>query len=133
MSFLTTDYTTKNIVLERLKRAASSSFNGLALDSLTLNSYQDLVMDRLVYIVEHELPAEELENRSKTLNISYPSTWWQMFKEQYFPIWLKERFPIEMKRVSKKYTFRKLATYPKLPLVFPEAGPIVYRSYMQEK
>lgn len=43
----------------------------------------------------------------------HPDGWWQAFKEQHFPYWLKEKFPVKFKSV----TFKCLYPYwkPSLP------------------
>lgn len=47
-----------------------------------------------------------------TKTVSYPATWWQHFKESYFPDWLLRWFPV-------RYAHRDLrahCTYPELML-----------------
>ena len=40
-----------------------------------------------------------------TVEFRMPSTWWQMFKEQYFPPWLLTRWPVKMKKIEKTEEF----------------------------
>ena len=42
----------------------------------------------------------------RTHAVTYPATWWQAFKRDYFPPWLLERFPVKWSTV--KFTFRTL-------------------------
>ncbi len=34
-------------------------------------------------------------------HFSYPSDWWQAFKERWFPEFLREKFPVEYKYIDK--------------------------------
>lgn len=50
-----------------------------------------------------------------SFEIKYPATWWQHFKQQYFPPWLLKKFPIQEKAAFQIRTinFQRLALYPK--------------------
>lgn len=52
------------------------------------------------------------EKVDRIVMFEYPATWWQMFKQQYFPEWILERFPVRMQR---KYA-DIYALYPDLKL-----------------
>lgn len=53
------------------------------------NEY-NLEFKRIMYRITTQIWGEK---RNETLII--PATWWQMFKEQYFPKWLLKHFPVE--------------------------------------
>jgi hypothetical protein len=124
------------VVLTQLKEIAQKVLSGHALVNLRLESWKNDVADALVYQLSTYVLAEEVENRTKTVNFEYPKSWWQMFKQQYFPKWLLKRFPVKTKKDTRLVTFKKYATYPKAPAVaFPEGygGKIVYKSFITEK
>ena len=37
------------------------------------------------------------------LVVSVPATWWQHFKYDFFPVWLKRKFPVKFVSVEKMY------------------------------
>ena len=41
----------------------------------------------------HQLTAKILERELSSFR--YPATWWDGFKEAYFPAWAKQRFPVK--------------------------------------
>jgi len=124
------------VVLTQLKETAQKVFSGYALMHLKLENWKNDVADVLVYQLSTHILAEEVENRTKTICFKYPKSWWQMFKQQYFPKWLLKKFPVKTKKDTRLVTFKKYATYPKfLAIAFPEGygGKIVYRSFITEK
>lgn len=61
------------------------------------SSHFDLVTENLIarytsYI--HGLPKERI-----FIDESYPETWWDAFKERWYPNWAKRRWPVKMKRI----------------------------------
>lgn len=42
--------------------------------------------------------------RGQTEVVMYPASWWEAFKERWFPDWLRERFPVQ-------YTRREIQTH----------------------
>ena len=81
---------------------------------------QLVLMDKWFQVVcgsEHDIAmrAEVVSIVVKALGqtleeIHYPSTWWQAFKQHFFPRWLLRWFPVE-------YTGHKIVTfYPKIAL-----------------
>ena len=54
--------------------------------------------------------------------IKYPKTWWDAFKERWFPDWLKARFPV----TYKVHEFRADALYPNLAVQEDSLGREFY-------
>ena len=69
----------------------------------------------LVFKLKTQVLASDLGEIEKA--ISYPSTWWQMFKDSYFPRWLLKRFPIIYKKQTWK--IKGWATYPHFDKIIP--------------
>ncbi|EGO63540.1 hypothetical protein ALO_12561 [Acetonema longum DSM 6540] len=46
------------------------------------------------------------------INIRYPTTWWDGFKEQYFPAWFRKRFPVRY--TEHNYSVKEY--FPKMPI-----------------
>lgn len=66
--------------------------------------YDTMMISLHGYIWAEVLEAVEEE-------ISYPSDWWQAFKQRWFPKALLRRWPVRMRVVHVK--LERLATYPK--------------------
>jgi hypothetical protein len=98
---------------------------------------------RLLIQVKTCVLAEEVDHRVKDITVEFVfpiyRNWWQHFKGEVFPEWLKRKFPPQFndvcKTVTKKVTFRKWATYPKASLLFPKemGGIIRYKSEVSEE
>jgi hypothetical protein len=123
-----------NIVLEKMKVVVGKRFSGQLLHDLTLQT--EIMRDEfdgLAIKLSSYVMAEEVDKRTKDVAFEYPKNWIEMFKEQHFSDWLKERFPVKYKTITRKVTFRKMATYPKLNRVFPdEQNKVVFRSNISD-
>ncbi len=57
---------------------------------------QDLVAEMAKAItVFTDMPREHLKTVTDVATFKTPATWWQFFKESYFPEWLKAKFPVK--------------------------------------
>ena len=104
------------VKLEKLKVVARKVLSGQLLNDINIKQFEDSFIDGLVYELSSYVMAEETNCISRSF--TYPKNWWQMFKKQYLPQWLLNKFPIQLKK--KTLTVRCLATYPKLPQVFKD-------------
>jgi len=103
----------------------------------------DPVIRGMMFQIRTYILAEEIDNRSKDVSITsvFPvyRSWWQHFKGEVFPDWLRKRFPPQFNYVVKTGTktvkFRKYATYPKANVLFPDkVGSLVrYKSSIEEE
>ena len=65
---------------------------------------------------------EDLRKESQDVIFIHPATWWDMFKERFFPkIWLTA-YPINYVTTKKRITMSKAVVYPKLALIIPEGA-----------
>ena len=93
---------------------------GFAYQNLKVERIRDFCRTDLLYSLHTLIPAENLKEETHTVMVKYPATWWQAFKEQYFPTWLKNRCPIRSKTKSETVTFIAYNLYPKFPNIMPE-------------
>ena len=89
-------------ILEKIKYAMQISFPHWHMQgSLSKKlDYASVVIDHAVYQFEtffwgKQEKREETTSEAKTANISWPSTWWEHWKEQHAPKWFKERWPVK--------------------------------------
>lgn len=87
-----------------------------------LQFFADHVTDRFVFelrtiVASQELGVERIVEEA--IDLDWPDGWWQAFKEQYFPNWLKRFFPVKHKtfhrdKIDLSYTVKAL--YPKIAI-----------------
>lgn len=114
------DHKIRDFILDRLKVEKRFVISKLTLSSLTVERYDDLLVDKIVYSIRALIPAEDMKEETHTVSVRYPDGWWNAFKVQYFTPYLLRRYPVEY--VTKRETVRFTAynMYPKLPVVYPE-------------
>jgi len=132
-----------NITLEKLEVGIQLAEDMAVLaQSLNLEQYREIELHKMVTRLRGYVLAEEVDNRSKvvTITLTFPvyRSWWQYFKGDKFPSWLKKKFPPQFNYVTKTgkktITFRKLATYPKANIALPKLGDtIVFRNQITEE
>lgn len=115
----------------------------LVRNGIEIKTFRDAFLGATVYKIETYILAEEIDCRTKVVSIktTYPvyQNWWQHFKGEVFPDWLKRHFPPRFNDVvkvgKKRVTFRRYATYPKANILFPkEVGELVkYKSFIEEE
>lgn len=94
----------RELNLDRLREKIS-----LQLDMNIINvQARENPMNRTIEIeIEREfLGRRIIEDKEVTLHVSYPKNWFEHFKEEKFPNWLKKRFPVKYKTVKETKTVR---------------------------
>lgn len=99
------------------KRFALGEF---AYQNLKVKRIKDYARSELIYSLHTLIPSENLKEETHTVTVEYPASWWQMFKERYFPTWLKMKCPIKYKTKAETVTFRAYNLYPKFPAIMPD-------------
>lgn len=113
--------TVKELVL--IPTRFRSAFNGHALQHLSLEQRKNALQGKL-YEFETEIMGQKLATKTISWSVSAPHDWWQAFKHQYFPEWLKEKFPVKMETFGFSETVSVREIYPDLPEVFPKGATI---------
>ncbi len=130
----------KEIILEKVRFCAAQAINQNVADSLSASTYYDHIIDAIALQLKGWVLAEKLEDHIRTVRLvaefRYPATWWQMFKEQHFPSWLRDRFPVryktERQEKARKVSFKKYATYPHTTLQVPSLGDPVMKAQVSD-
>jgi hypothetical protein len=68
-----------------------SQFEGLY-ERMTIEERADILMRGMVYTLSTYVAANVHEDYQ---TIQYPEGWWEAFKEEHFPSWLKARYPVK--------------------------------------
>lgn len=59
----------------------------------------------------------------ETQRVEWPATWWQHFKQQFFPAWLLARFPLRLQ--CREFSVKTLYPFLKTKLPLKLCGPRV--------
>lgn len=114
------DEEVQELVLERIKLSVITAVDKSLMDKATLSvsdqvdwPANNLYFKMMTYV--HGMDKEIIEHHAE-----WPATWWQHFKQRWFPAWLKKRFPVKMERFDiyePKYgaVFLNVEDYPDKP------------------
>lgn len=109
-----TDGVTREVKLERVKFYFQQAFSENLIDYILLDwrNYFD------TYVLEAVVRFFADDEYSET--ITYPVTWWDAFKDRWFPKWLQKRFPVNY----KVHEISSRVIYPKLKVQMPDRNPV---------
>jgi len=122
----------EEVILHQIQYSCQTFLDGDALADMRLETRPDFVTNNLIASLRTGIWAEEVGKQSKNIYFKAPENWWQMFKKEYFPEWLKEKFPVKEKYHSRKVTMTVNIAYPKLPQRFHK-GDYVQKVQWQEE
>ena len=108
--------------LDLLVRETRFGLDGFTDENFSIKRLAEYGETSLRYAIRMLIPAEKINEEARTATVEYPGTWWQAFKEQYFPAWLKKKCPIIYKRKSETVTCTFYNMYPKFPLSIVKKG-----------
>lgn len=85
-----TSPTVNDIVLQRIRFGLTRHENlkDCYPQELNYETFSDLRLNSMIHFLSWNLLGKEIETRT------YPSTWWDAFKDRWFPKFLKQRFPV---------------------------------------
>lgn len=93
---------------------------GFMLRNLKIERIEEYIKDELEYALHTLIPAEEMKEETHTVSVEYPETLWEMFKEEFFPVWLKRKYPVKYKTKKETVRFTAYNLYPEFPVFMPE-------------
>ena len=85
MSAIDESQTYEEITLQKIRFTASAM--SCYPQDLEFNTYRDMRFQTLTDYLSWNLLGKKIETKT------YPSTWWDGFKNKYLPKWLKKRYP----------------------------------------
>ena len=109
----------RRVILEQTPITARHTLAKYAMATDNIKVCADWMGESLAVQIKDYIFAQTLEEHKAT----YPSDWWQAFKERWFPKWVLRRWPVRHTTVELKAQ----AIYPSL--VLPKE-PHVFRSTM---
>jgi len=115
------DLTSYNeLSLEKIKVALDTYISEAQFRNFDIESYKDSISDSIMYKLRGFLMGERLREEKVNWKVSYPSSWWEMFKERYFTERLLNKFPVKYTTKKRNVTFKVYELYPKLPIAIPK-------------
>jgi hypothetical protein len=90
-------------------------------------------LDDVVVRMTTRVLTQTLEDKQATVSFSTPSTWWQHWKQDRAPGWLKRRWPVRLTTIQKTVEYKVCAMYPKADLLLPKLGPAVIHVLRTDK
>lgn len=116
------------IVLQKVKLGLTHTVcAGLAAET-RIEDISDRVgwmADDMVLQLVTRVTSQKFKEETITLDVSYPATWWDHFKQRWFPSSWQRRWPVRMKREQMHVTLAHHIHYPEY--VLPKAGPTYYQ------
>lgn len=76
------------MILNKIKFGISHYAYNCHPQNLKYETLVDYTHDRMIHLITWNLLGKEIEMKR------YPSTWWDAFKDRWFPKFLKTRFPV---------------------------------------
>lgn len=122
----------EKIVLEHMKMQLGVRMGGHALEKAEVHLIANELNRGVDAYFTTELLGETVGEYSKVVYFRCPKSWFQMFKRQHFPAWLKRAFPIQTKLREEIVIFTVKAVYPQLPMIKSDVGPIFYRHELEK-
>ena len=102
--------------LDLLVREAHFELKGFTDENFSIKRLEEYGETPLRYALRLVIPSEKIKEETRTISVEYPGTWWQAFKERYFPAFLKAKCPIIYKTKSDTITCTSYNFYPKYPI-----------------
>jgi hypothetical protein len=112
------------VVLERQRFTMEKQINlAQAVRRGRLELVPDIIADeagRMIMRLDVDVWGQKVQDEEVTLEASFsrswPATWWQAFKSQYFPAWALRRWPVRLHTSSetqtKRFKFKTVALLP---------------------
>ena len=102
----------------------------VAFHDLRIEQYMDVATNMMLDLSAY-VWAQKLQDEQVALSVSYPSTWWQHFKQRWFPKWALAKWPVRKTEVTRTHRFKTLALLPEFKYEAPrDCGEAVIMSYV---
>lgn len=119
MSYRVDEQAVKEILLDRISFAYRTRISTLAAErAVDVSVLLDPMADAFVVGLYSFQPGE----RDEVVNISYPKTWWDAFKQRWFPRWLLKKYPANI----SCHRIERGCTYPTLHVSNREHFPVAF-------
>ena len=104
----------QTLALEKLRMGLETHISEQLLNDAKVD-IEKILYDMVSVRIRGHIWAQHLGTH--TITWDTPADWWQAFKERWFPVWARRKWPIQ--RETRTYTLDVKATYPALRLSVP--------------
>ncbi len=104
----------KEFILEKIRFAAFNDMAGVRLDQLDIDPYVQFMCSVVRHVIGGQILGQQKEEQRKVV-LEVPKDWWQHFKEQYFPLWAKRRWPVKHEQYEQYVDFDLKLLFPNVP------------------
>ena len=104
------------LLLERVRVGAQMSLSQHVLREMTVEPIIDRAAHAVTYHFETYMWGN-MVHRSVLKTVRWPASWWQAFKETFFPDWLKRHYPVRYEERETSVQFMHVCPH----LDFPES------------
>lgn len=120
--------TYEEVVLKPIRRMVATHLSPEVMESfkLEIRDMPEMFGKQVTMLVD--LPVEVMKEYRGISECKIPDTWFDHFRNQYFPNFLARRFPIKTCTIEIPYRVEIDAVYPKLPMSFKNHGGIKFAS-----
>ena len=114
----------REFTLEFLQMHSQCTLSDAVLASARIDTARQLARNLAGQLISLlvKMPCERLPDQSDSVEMIYPTSWWQMFKDRFYPKWLLKWFPVKTESVTLTTKVSLKAVYPELPLIMPDCG-----------
>lgn len=89
---------------------------------LTIDEVQPMMdeLGALCVRLQTEVLCQSVSQQQETVIFKAPATWWQHLKQDLFPRWLLNRFPVRQAVTKRVVRYEILASYPQADIAVPD-------------
>lgn len=111
-------------VLERMRHSHQMVIGRQVAENMTIERLIPYVTDEMVYRISTDVWAEKLVDDTIPVQVEQkyqwrtPAGWWQQFKQEWFPQWARDRWPVKWREdevtlhTVKQVNIRQYLKYP---------------------
>lgn len=92
------------LTLEKVEIGAQMNISYAAAQHMKAEVLSDAAARQLVAAVTAYMWGNQI-HREVTGHVEYPASWWQGFKQSFFPDWLKRHYPVRYERKETSVKF----------------------------
>lgn len=112
--------TAERLTLEAIAIGCAQFLGPFASNHMRLCIDCDAAANRFIGMLRTYMMSERIQEATEEVTFQYPASWWQHFKAECFPEWLKRLCPPRMATEQKVVRFEVREVYPQFATYRPE-------------
>jgi hypothetical protein len=117
----------EELILEKCRFAIQDVVSKVFLENVDFETVYDIVTQNMIHHLKWWTLGRDV-SQTVVATTSYPASWWEAFKERFFPNFLQKRFPV--KRVYVDTTIHHFHVCPHVNYDFGKK-PFVHLSFLK--